>query len=90
MGRFRVFIIIFIAIVFGLIAYSLFGEQRVFKSSVLDLRAENKKIEKENAELMAKIDYFKIPENLLKESRLQFNFKKQGEKLLIIIPDKRD
>lgn len=39
----------------------------------------------ESAVLQADLTYFAEPENLLKELRARFNYKKPGEKLIIIV-----
>lgn len=41
---------------------------------------------KENADLRLEIEYFSHPENLEKELRQKFNYKKPGEKMMIITP----
>ena len=43
---------------------------------------------KENFELQADLEYYARPENLEKELRSRFNYKKPGEKLIIIVPPK--
>lgn len=43
----------------------------------------------ESAVLQADLTYFAEPENLLKELRARFNYKKPGEKLIIVVsPEK--
>ncbi len=86
MGKWKAGFIIFLAAVFAFMTYSLFKEHRSFESSVEKLRASREELENENRALAQKIEYFKLPENLLKEARSRFNFTKQGEKLLIVIP----
>ncbi|NCO15467.1 hypothetical protein GW816_00990 [Candidatus Wolfebacteria bacterium] len=41
---------------------------------------------KENADLQSDIEYFSHPENLEKELKSRFNYKKPGEKMMIIVP----
>lgn len=53
------------------------------------LRASKEKMEalsKENEELQAQLDYFSHEENLEKELRSKFNYKKPDEKVMIITP----
>lgn len=86
MYRWRIALIIALAVVFSVIAWRLNEERREFSGKVKTLRATSTELERENSELSGKIDYFEIPANLLKEARSRFNFTKQGEKLLIVIP----
>lgn len=87
MGRLRIFIILAVAFVFAFMAYSIIKEKRVYEASVHMLQAKKAGLESENANLSAKIEYFKNPQNLLKEARTQFNFVGPGEKVIIIIPE---
>lgn len=71
----------------GLGGYGLMGEKRGLKNEVTELRGEFEALEKENRELVARIKYFENPENLLKEIKSQFNYREQGEGLIIIVPN---
>jgi cell division protein FtsB len=85
--RVRLFVLIAATAVLGIMAYSLYGERKTIAEELMRLRAEHKKYSSENADLLSKIEYFKIPENLLKESRSQFNYVLPGEKLIILVPE---
>lgn len=85
--RVRLFVLIAAAVVLGIMAYSLYGERKTVAEEVIRLRAEHERYASENAHLLSKIEYFKIPENLLKESRSQFNYVLPGEKLIILVPE---
>ncbi len=54
-----------------------------FKKTADELRAENKNLKKE-------INYFANPYNLIKEARLRFNYRLPNEKMIIIIPPKKN
>ncbi len=47
---------------------------------------EAESINKENASIKEDISYFTDPQNLEKELRGEFNYKKPGEKMIIIVP----
>lgn len=86
MTKWRIGIIIFLALSLGFMTWSLYKEHRDFRASVSELRESKTALENENGELRSRVEYYQIPENLLKEARARFNFTKPGEKLLIVIP----
>ena len=85
--RFWHILIMFFAVV-ALTAgvYNLYAKSNDFKKETAELKISVKKISDENEELVSKIEYFKRPENLLKELKSQFNYVESGEKLIIIVP----
>lgn len=85
--RIRLFVLIVAVGVLGVMAYSLYGDRVAVVDEVIRLRTKHKQFTSENADLFSKIEYFKIPENLLKESRTQFNYIVPGEKLIILVPE---
>ena len=80
--------LIFVLLVIFYQLYQLFSYHRVlqFSASALDKRL--KAFKEENLQLQADLEYFQEPENLVKELRSRFNYKKPGEKLIIIVPPK--
>ncbi len=54
------------------------------------LKADVSSIQEKNTETEEKINYFKDPENLLKEAKSQFNYRAPGEELIIIVPEKEE
>ncbi|MEW6617079.1 MAG: septum formation initiator family protein [Patescibacteria group bacterium] len=80
------FIVIFGILVWGF--YRLKTEREIFTAEVKKLQETADSLKKENASLVEKIEYFKNPENLVKELRAQLNYKKQGENMIIVIPPK--
>ena len=56
------------------------------EKQVQELNVSLKTLADENQSLVSVIDYFKNPENLLKELKSQFNYKETGEKLIIVVP----
>lgn len=61
------------------------GRELQQEESKLSERLES--IEEENALLAAEIEYYRNPENLIKELKSQFNYREGGEKLIIIVPE---
>ena len=80
------FVVILGVLVWGF--YRLRSEREIFVEEVKKLRETADSLKKENASLVEKIEYFKNPENLVKELRAQLNYKKQGENMIIVIPPK--
>lgn len=80
---------IFIAclvILLGWGLYNLVHEKKALQVELGKLSETTSALEKENTSLRASIEYYKKPENLLKASRSQFNFKQAGEQMMIIVP----
>lgn len=83
-------LIIFILLLFiGLVSYQnvrFYTEWRdvhiaheVLQGKLQASREENKKIEED-------LHYYQNPENLEKEARAQLNYKKPGEKVIVVVP----
>lgn len=82
------FILIFIIVVFlGLGIYDLFKERSSLRNDVDGLSAKVGELKLENEKLAGDIEYFKSPENLVKELKSQFNYRLSDEKMLIIVPN---
>lgn len=78
-------------IILGVLAwgfYRLSGERDTLLQEVYKLRETADLLKKEKVSLLDKIEYFKNPENLIKELRGQLNYKKEGENMIIVIPQK--
>ena len=85
----RVLIIIILIIILTLILielYFLIKERNQLKADLDNLNSRLQALTKENAELQSEIEYFSHPENLEKELRSKFNYKKPDEKMMIIVP----
>ncbi len=82
-------VIILSCAIIGVLAWGLFQfhkERIALKNEVEALKETADALKKENSYLSDRIEYFKNPENLMKELRSQVNYKKQGENMFIIIP----
>lgn len=66
--------------------YFILEERGKLKIKLDDLNSRFSVLIKENADIQSEIEYFSYPENLEKELRQKFNYKKPGEKMIIIIP----
>ncbi len=66
--------------------YFIFKELSPLKEKfgILKSRADN--LIAENAKIKSEIEYFSRPENLEKELRAKFNYKKPEEKMIIVVP----
>ena len=83
-GIIAVLIVIFLAV--SVQIFLVLRERNQLKNKFNDLNGRLGVLMKENEELRAKIEYFSQPENLEKELRARFNYKKAGEKMIIITP----
>lgn len=87
MNRFSkslILILLFVFLAWGV--YDLVVEKGSLQGEVNNLSQKVKSLENENKSLAESINYFKNPENLLKELKSQFNYHEVGEKLIIIVP----
>ncbi len=81
-----VLILSVIFVVVSIQAYFILKERNQLKLNLTNLDARLDAILKENANLRSEIEYFSHPENLEKELRLKFNYKKPDEKMMIVVP----
>ena len=63
--------------------FQLYRQNKNFEDNLSKISQKAQVLTKENANLMADAEYFSNPENLAKEIRSRFNYKKPGEKLII-------
>jgi cell division protein FtsB len=66
--------------------YFILKERNQLKTELNGSSSRLENLLKENNDLQSEIEYFSHPENLEKELRLRFNYKKPGEKMMIIVP----
>jgi cell division protein FtsB len=75
-------ILIFLGIkVFGFVA-----QERDLSKNLADIQTRLTKAQNDEADLEAESKYLANPLNLEKELRARFNYKKPGEKMIIIVP----
>ena len=80
--------LVFLAIVFLLVsgAYQLILKTGEIKDKAALLEEKAMALQKENGQLNDQLKYLANPENLLKEVKSRFNYRREGEKLIIIVP----
>ncbi len=66
--------------------YQLYNQQMILKSKVGKLEDQTASLAKENTETKENLDYYQNPENLAKEFKSKFDYKRPGEELYIIVP----
>jgi len=85
----RVFVITVLCIILAALSvqmYLIFKERNHLKTDLDDLDNRLQALVKENADLQSEIEYFSHPENLEKELREKFNYKRSDEKMIIVVP----
>lgn len=88
----RLLKILILIVIIGFLAWGLFNLERQtvrLETKYNNLKTDAEAIEKENKIINENIEYFKHPENLLKELKSLFNYHEPGEKM-IIIPQKNN
>jgi hypothetical protein len=66
--------------------WTITGDRGTLDAELTDLRAKVQALAEENASLTESIEYYQNPENLLKELKSQFNYREEGEHLIILVP----
>lgn len=75
---------ILIATFLGIQLFNFYKGNSILSLKLREATAEATKLNSENLQLKADIQYFGEPENLAKELRAKFDYKKPGEKLIKI------
>jgi cell division protein FtsL len=66
--------------------YSFFVEERQLNSELADIQVQLTKSQTNETDLQNEVQYLSNPLNLEKELRAQFNYKKPGETMIVIVP----
>lgn len=82
--KWAVILIVFLVLAAG--AFQLIKNNNELREKVRGLSEKLEKIENENRHLNSQVEYLKVPENLLKAVKEQFNYRRAGEELIIIVP----
>ena len=85
----KIFIIVVLLLFIGLVGYEVvnFSHQRSEARQEFEvMKAKLDEAKKENTELSAQLEYYSHPENLEKELRARFNYKRADEKIIILVP----
>lgn len=86
MSAWRFVVILLIVALLGWGIVRLLEERHAESADVQELTTSADALKEENAALLSQIQYYKNPENLLKELKSQFNYKESGEQLIIVVP----
>lgn len=86
MNIWKVIILVILVSFLGWGIYNLEKEKQGLQEEYAKLKEVTDKLKAENDETKSEIEYYKNQENLLKASREQFNLKKEGETMMIIVP----
>ncbi|MDP2695945.1 MAG: hypothetical protein Q8O87_01690 [bacterium] len=70
----------------GFQVYTLNAKRIDLKNVLSDVNSQVGELEIDNDLLDADIEYFADPENLAKEFKSKFNYKRPGEELIIVVP----
>ncbi len=85
----KILLAIVLAIVFILLGarlFSLYAQEHQLTQTLSDTEARLQKAQTDEANLSAELQYLQDPANLEKELRAQFNYKKPGETMIVIVP----
>ncbi len=74
-------------ILIGIQVYSFVAQEWSLGNQLADVRANLTKAKTQETSLQQENQYLSNPENLKKELRERFNYKKPGETMVIIVPD---
>ena len=66
--------------------YSFLGRQGELKAEFAEVEAKLDRAKADQEKFQAELDYYLNPVNLEKELRARFNYRRPGEKLIIIVP----
>ena len=80
-------ILIGIMLIFiGLRVYAFIGQEHDLSQNLSDMQTRLMQVKADEADLLDETHYLSNPTNLEKEMRSQFNYKKPGETMMIIVP----
>ena len=85
----RVGVILILLLAIGAVwvqMFLTFRELGTLRKDQASASAQLKKLVAENQTLERDIQFYAIPENLTKEARERFNYKKPGEHMIIVVP----
>jgi len=86
MKQFIIIILSLVLIALSAQVYLILKERNQLRNKFESLSGKTSGLEEENKKIRSEIEYYSNPDNLVKELRQKFNYKKVGEKLMIITP----
>lgn len=81
--------IIVVALLCGFLGWGIWtitGDRGMLEAETTELRAKVNALAEENKSLQESIEYYEDPKNLVKELKSQFNYREEGEHLIIVVP----
>jgi cell division protein FtsB len=90
MRNIKILKLVVLGILITLIAgalYNLKKNKSMFENQAATLKADLDALTEENREVEGKIKYFDKEENRIKELKTQFNYKEEGEHVIMIVPE---
>ena len=73
-------------ILIGVQIFSFFKQEHDLNQTLVDAQNRLAKAEQDEANLAATMQYLSNPSNLAEQLRAQFNYKKSGETMIVIVP----
>lgn len=86
MRAWQVAVLVAVAGVLGWGLVTFTGERRAVARELAELAARADTLRSENRALEERLRYLEDPRNLVKEMKSQFNYREEGEQLVIIVP----
>ncbi len=86
MKIFSIVILCVLLVLVGIQIFSFFRQEKGLNATLADAESRLAKAQQDEASLSATMQYLRNPANLAKELRSEFNYKKPGETMIIIVP----
>ena len=87
MKIFAIVILCVLLVLVGVQIFSFLKQENSLKQTLADAQNRLTKAQQNEASLSATMQYLANPLNLTKELRSQFNYKKPGETMIVIVPE---
>lgn len=87
MKPFTIAVLMLVLIFVGMKVYSFWGQEKQLSRDLADIEARLAAAKTNEANLQSDVKYLTNPLNLEKEIRSRFNYKKQGETMVVIVSD---
>jgi len=84
MRLFNLLAIVAVIIILGIQLFNLYKENRTLVTDLNELRSKDNSLIEENRKLRSDIEYFSNSDNIAKELKSRFDYKRPGEKLIKI------
>ena len=78
--------VFFLTILLGLQIYSSLVHGNKLVQEIRDIEHKLQEAQVDHMHLRSELEYYSLPANFEKELRARFNYRKEGEKLIIVVP----